>query len=70
MRWEWRLRLALEVRRHHLRFNGALMGGMRRGSFAFLILIVIPSVEVARAFVLVGTSVLQGAKFLVREGSH
>lgn len=52
------LRLALEVRRHHMSFHS--VGAPRRRSVAVLIVIVVVSaaVKVGRALVLVGTAVL------------
>ena len=53
--------MALEVARHHLRFDRALVGALWRGSVGLLIVIVVSPVEVTRPFVLVGTAVLHGA---------
>ena len=54
-------RLVLELRRHHLWFNGAMMG--HSGSIIIIIVIIIHALpfprEIRWAFMLVGTSILQ-----------
>lgn len=50
-------RLALEMGRNHLRFDGPFMT-VRGSAFNILIFIVVATIEVVRTFMLVGTTVI------------